>query len=243
MATSGSQRSGNSRNTKNSSRSGSGRKNTSSSANRNNHYQEIQKKEVDTKIQQEAIALIVFCVVLMVFLCMLGVIKGSFGPAVKVFMLGTFGILGYLMPIAIFIGICFKISNAANQVATLKLISALMLTFMIGILICYITGMDIAYLSQAKDMVKQLYDYQGGGGVIFGLVACWLYNIFGQAGSIFLALVLALVCLVIITERSILDKLKNGSIAFHSPYPEEEEDGQYALVPVDEDTEDALPWE
>ena len=243
MATSGSQRSGNSRNTKNSSRSGSGRKNTSSSANRNNHYQEIQKKEVDTKIQQEAIALIVFCVVLMVFLCMLGVIKGSFGPAVKVFMLGTFGILGYLMPIAIFIGICFKISNAANQVATLKLISALMLTFMIGILICYITGMDIAYLSQAKDMVKQLYDYQGGGGVIFGLVACWLYNIFGQAGSIFLALVLALVCLVIITERSILDKLKNGSIAFHSPYPEEEEDGQYALVPVDEDTEDADEFE
>ena len=243
MATSGSQRSGNSRNTKNSSRSGSGRKNTSSSANRNNHYQEIQKKEVDTKIQQEAIALIVFCVVLMVFLCMLGVIKGSFGPAVKVFMLGTFGILGYLMPIAIFIGICFKISNAANQVATLKLISALMLTFMIGILICYITGMDIAYLSQAKDMVKQLYDYQGGGGVIFGLVACWLYNIFGQAGSIFLALVLALVCLVIITERSILDKLKNGSIAFHSPYPEEEEDGQYALVPVDEDAEDADEFE
>ena len=243
MATSGSQRSGNSRNTKNSSRSGSGRKSTSSSANRNNHYQEIQKKEVDTKIQQEAIALIVFCVVLMVFLCMLGVIKGSFGPAVKVFMLGTFGILGYLMPIAIFIGICFKISNAANQVATLKLISALMLTFMIGILICYITGMDIAYLSQAKDMVKQLYDYQGGGGVIFGLVACWLYNIFGQAGSIFLALVLALVCLVIITERSILDKLKNGSIAFHSPYPEEEEDGQYALVPVDEDAEDADEFE
>lgn len=243
MATSGSQRSGNSRNTKNSSRGGSGRKSTSSSANRNNHYQEIQKKEVDTKIQQEAIALIVFCVVLMVFLCMLGVIKGSFGPAVKVFMLGTFGILGYLMPIAIFIGICFKISNAANQVATLKLISALMLTFMIGILICYITGMDIAYLSQAKDMVKQLYDYQGGGGVIFGLVACWLYNIFGQAGSIFLALVLALVCLVIITERSILDKLKNGSIAFHSPYPEEEEDGQYALVPVDEDAEDADEFE
>ncbi|MBP3468510.1 MAG: DNA translocase FtsK [Lachnospiraceae bacterium] len=158
-------------------------------------------------------------------------------------MLGTFGILGYLMPIAIFIGICFKISNAANQVATLKLISALMLTFMIGILICYITGMDIAYLSQAKDMVKQLYDYQGGGGVIFGLVACWLYNIFGQAGSIFLALVLALVCLVIITERSILDKLKNGSIAFHSPYPEEEEDGQYALVPVDEDAEDADEFE
>lgn len=238
MATSGSQRSGISRNSKNSSRTGSSRKGASSSASRNNHYQEIQKKEVDTKIQQEAIALIVFCVVLMVFLCMLGVIKGSFGPAVKVFMLGIFGILGYLMPIVIFIGICFKISNAANQVATLKLISALMLTFMIGILTCYITGMDIAYLSQSKDMVKQLYDYQGGGGVIFGLVACWLYKIFGQAGSIFLALVLALVCLVIITERSILDKLKNGSIAFHSAYPEEEEDGQYALVPVDEDADD-----
>lgn len=213
MATSGSQRSSgrnyNRRSTGTTSKTRNGSSDRSSSSDRNNHNDSsAQRKEVDAKIQQEAVALIVFGVVLMVFLCMVNVIKGSFGPAVKSFMLGAFGVLGYLIPVAVFVGICFKISNAANQVATLKLISALVLFFMAGILLCYITGMDIAYLSGVEDRIRQLYDLQGGGGVIFGLTACWLYGVFGQAGSIFLAVVLALICIMIITERSFLGKLK-----------------------------------
>lgn len=215
MATSGSQRSSNrsnsSRSTNRSStnRNSTNRRNSSGSQNSNNNYSK--RQEVDAKIQQEAVALIVFFVVVMIFLCMINVIKGAFGPAVKSFMLGSFGILGYLIPVAIFIGICFKISNADNQIATLKLVSALVFIFMIGILLCYITGVDISYLSQTSDTTKQLYELQGGGGVIFGLAACWLFKIFGQAGSIFLAIVLGIVCLVVITERSFLDQIRNGS--------------------------------
>lgn len=233
MAASGSQRSSgrkyNHRST------GTTNKNRNSSSERNSHNDSYpQRKEVDAKIQQEAVALIVFGIVLMIFLCMINVIKGSFGPAVKYFMLGAFGILGYLIPVAVFVGICFKISNAANQVATLKLISALVLIFMIGILLCYITGMDISYLAGAENQVRQLYDLQGGGGVIFGLVACWLYHVFGQAGSIFLAVVLALICIMIITERSFLGKLKFRSASFRDRYMEDEE-GQYGLIPEDEE--------
>lgn len=223
---------------------GAAAKNRSSSSGRNTHNDSYpQRKEVDAKIRQEAVALIVFCVVLMVFLCMINVIKGSFGPAVKYFMLGAFGILGYLIPVAVFVGICFKISNAANQVATLKLISALALIFMIGILLCYITGMDIAYLSGAENKVKLLYDLQGGGGVIFGLLACWLYHVFGQAGSVFLVVVLALVCIMIVTERSFLERLKLRGASSYGRYTEED-DGQYGLVPVEEELQEegsALP--
>ena len=249
MATSGSQRSSNrSSNRNNSSRSTSrsstSRSNSSSRQNSNNNYSK--RREVDAKIQQEAVALIVFFIVVMIFLCMINIIKGAVGPAVKSFMLGSFGILGYLVPIAVFIGICFKISNAGNQIATLKLVSALVLIFMIGILLCYITGVDIAYYSQATDMAKQLYALQSGGGVIFGLTACWLYKIFGQAGSIFLAIVLGLVCLVVITERSFLDRLKNREYLLplrsfdrydkEEDYNEDEEDydDKHLPVPIDD---------
>ncbi len=243
VAASGSQRSGSGRNYNHRS-AGTANKNRNGSSGRNSHNDSYpQRKEVDTKIRQEAVALIVFCVVLMIFLCMINVIKGTFGPAVKYFMLGAFGILGYLIPVAVFVGICFKISNAANQVATLKLISALVLTFMIGILLCYFTGMDIAYLTVAENRIRQLYDLQGGGGVIFGLVTCWLYQLFGQAGSIFLAVVLALICIMIITERSFLEKIKNRSLTSSDRY-REEEDGQYGLIPVDDEPQEeelALP--
>ena len=239
MAASGSQRSSGGKNNYRSAGAANKNRNSSSGRNsRNDNY--TVRKEVDEKIRQEAVALIVFCVVLMIFLCMINVIKGAFGPAVKYFMLGMFGILGYLIPVAVFIGICFKISNAANQIATLKLISAFVLIFMIGILLCYITGVDIAYLAGAEKQVSQLYDIQGGGGVIFGLAACWLYQIFGQAGSIFLAVVLSLICIVLITERSFLAKLKMRHTSSYDPYTEDD-NGQYALVPVEEQEEDELP--
>lgn len=239
MAASGSQRSSGGKNNYRS--AGAANKNRNSSSGRNSRKDNYTvRKEVDAKIRQEAVALIVFCVVLMIFLCMINVIKGAFGPAVKYFMLGVFGILGYLIPVVVFIGICFKISNAANQIATLKLISAFVLIFMIGILLCYITGMDIAYLASAEKQVVQLYDIQGGGGVIFGLAACWLYKIFGQAGSIFLAVVLSLICIVLITERSFLAKLKMRRISSYDRYAEDD-NGQYALVPVDEQEGDELP--
>lgn len=239
MATSGSQRSSGRKYNQRS--TGTTNKNRNGSSERNTHNNSYpQRKEVDEKIRQEAVALIVFGVVLMIFLCMINVIKGSFGPAVKYFMLGAFGILGYLIPIAIFVGICFKISNAANQIATLKLISALVLIFMIGILLCYITGMDISYLAGAEKQVRLLYDRQGGGGVIFGLVACWLYHVFGQAGSIFLAVAIALICIILITERSFLGKLKFGSDSNRDRYTEDE-DGQYGLITEDEEIpEDGL---
>lgn len=242
MAASGSQRSSGRQYNRRS--TGTANKNRNSSSERNSHNDSYpQRKEVDAKIRQEAAALIVFGVVLMIFLCMINVIKGSFGPAVKYFMLGAFGILGYLIPVAVFVGICFKISNAANQVATLKLISALVLFFMIGILLCYITGMDIVYLAGAENQIRKLYDLQGGGGVIFGLAACWLYHVFGQAGSVFLSVVLALICIMIITERSFLGKLKIGRASAYGRYTQEE-DGQYGLVPADEELQEdgsALP--
>lgn len=239
MAASGSQRSSGGKNNHRSAGTANKNRNSSSGrSSRNDNY--TMRKEVDAKIRQEAVALIVFCVVLMIFLCMINVIKGAFGPAVKTFMLGVFGILGYLIPVAVFIGICFKISNAANQIATLKLISALVLIFMIGILLCYFTGMDISYLAGAEKQISQLYKIQGGGGVIFGLAACWLYQIFGQAGSIFLAVVLALICILLITERSFLEKLKMRRASSYDRYTEDD-NGQYALVPVDEQEEDALP--
>lgn len=239
MAASGSQRSSGGKNNYRS--AGAANKNRNSSSGRNSRKDNYTvRKEVDAKIRQEAVALIVFCVVLMIFLCMINVIKGAFGPAVKYFMLGVFGILGYLIPVVVFIGICFKISNATNQIATLKLISAFVLIFMIGILLCYITGMDIAYLASAEKQVVQLYDIQGGGGVIFGLAACWLYKIFGQAGSIFLAVVLSLICIVLITERSFLAKLKMRRTSSYDRYAEDD-NGQYALVPVDEQEGDELP--
>ncbi len=173
--------------------------------------QKTTKKDVDYEIRQEVMVLLSFCVVLVLFLCMINVVKGAFGPAVKGFMLGVFGLLAYLIPIIAFIAISFKISNHGNTVASMKLVAALLLFFMVGVFISFLSALDMELVASSSDAVKQLYDYQGGGGVIFGGIACLLYKIFGQAGTIFLAVLTCIICLVIVTERSFLHKVQDGS--------------------------------
>lgn len=191
------------------------------------------KKQIDSVIEQEVIALILFCIALILFLCMINVIKGTVGPAIKSMMLGVFGLLGYIMPIIMFLGICFRISNHGNQIAMVKLTAGVILMFLIGMLICYITGTDFAGISIRDDFIKELYHIQNGGGVVFGLLALCFYNIFGKGGSIFVLILLIIISLVVLTEKSFLTKVKDQSrkIYHHVRGNEDDED--------DEDTDTA----
>ena len=190
------------------------------------------KKTVDYKIQQEVTVLLSFCAVVLLFLCMINVIGGAFGPAVKGFMLGTFGLLAYVLPIIIFIAISFKISNYGNEIATMKLIAALVLLFMIGLFISLLSGLSMEELFLTEHVFRLLYDYQGGGGVVFGGISYLLCKIFGETGSVFLGILVSIICLVIVTERSFLDKVKSGGKKIYDnaknisakDAPEEEED-------------------
>ncbi len=171
-----------------------------SSSNKNN---KPARKDVDTGIKQEAVVFLLALAVIFIFLCMIGVVKGSFGPMIKYLILGLFGVLGYLVPLLLGLCIVFKMMNKANTVATLKLICFIVLIFMVGVILSHITGIPVKDIAKEKNIIGELYNLQTGGGVIFGLVALLLFKMLGNGGSIFFAIAILIVCIIVLTEKSL----------------------------------------
>ena len=185
-----------------------GRKTTASSRKTGNTLR--QRTEQERMISNELTLLILLAVAILLFLCNFGII-GPVGNAVSGFLFGVFGLLAYIAPICIFIAAGFCISNQGNIAATIKIIAAIILFFIVGAFLHIIQadmGQSLGYsISEIYQLGKE---YKKGGGVLFGSFAYLLYSLLDTIGSVLILLVLTIGCIVIITEKSFLNSVKKG---------------------------------
>ena len=208
------------------SRSGAGKKNTSSSSrtrsssnnkNKNNktntncRSQQTIRTEEESAITNEIILIGVFALSILLFLCNFGII-GPVGNAVSHVLFGIFGNVAYVVPVLIFLGIAFGISNKGNMFAAFKIAAAVLLLLLIGVVLELIGGQ---VPSMTKYSVEVLYtvsaESKAGGGVLAGSIAYLMNHFLGMVGAVLLVIVLAIICLVIITEKSFVSGVKTGS--------------------------------
>ena len=207
------------------SRSGAGKKNTSSSSrtrsSTNNksktskttsksRSQQTIRTEEESAITNEIILIGVFALSILLFLCNFGII-GPVGNAVSHVMFGIFGMMAYVVPVLIFLGIAFGISNKGNMFAAFKIAAAVLLILLIGVVLELIGGQ---VPSMEKYSVELLYtvsaDSKAGGGVLAGSLAYLLNHFMGMVGAVLLVIVLAIICLVVITEKSFVSGVRVG---------------------------------
>ncbi len=207
------------------SRSGAGKKNTSSSSrtrsssnnksktsktNSKSRSQQTIRTEEESAITNEIILIGVFALSILLFLCNFGVI-GPVGNAVSHVMFGIFGMMAYVVPVLIFLGIAFGISNKGNMFAAFKIAAAVLLILLIGVVLELIGGQ---VPSMEKYSVELLYtvsaDSKAGGGVLAGSLAYLLNHFMGMVGAVLLVIVLAIICLVVITEKSFVSGVRVG---------------------------------
>lgn len=171
------------------------------------------RNNVDIAVKNEVMLIVIFAVAIFIFLCVTGLIQGAAAGGVKNIMFGIFGFLAYAVPVIMFLGFAFGISNKGNTVAVVKLVSSVVLVFLIGILAYMLAGQNDVI--EGSNVVKKLYDNsvetKSGGGVLFGLLAYGLYKLIGFGGTLFLVLVLAIISIVFITEKSFLSGVRKGS--------------------------------
>ena len=170
-----------------------------------------QRSEQERMISNELTLLIVLAITILLFLCNFGII-GPVGNAISGFLFGIFGILAYIAPIFIFISIAFGISNKDNHIAIFKLIAAIVLFLVVGSFLHIFQGnlsMDMGY------SITEIYNLgkndKLGGGVLCGSIAYLLFSLLDTIGSVLILLVLAICCIVIITEKSLINGVKKGS--------------------------------
>lgn len=192
------------------------KKKTSSASSRSRQTttrkQTARRKSVpESPVRSEVILIISFAAAILLFLCNFGII-GTVGDAVSSVMFGLLGVMAYAAPVLVFLAIAFGMANQGQYIATMKLVAGVVLFVLIGVVFELIHG-NLPLMDQYR--INELYESgsmnRAGGGVLCGSVAYLLYHFLDMAGTIFVVLVLGIICLVIVTEKSFVGGVKKGS--------------------------------
>lgn len=135
---------------------------------------------------------------------------GLAGDFLRSVQLGIFGIFGYIAPFLLFIGTCFYLSNRGNYIANLKLFSVILS------ILC-LCGLAQLLFGNAYDKgqgLSQFYKASSvnglGGGWLGGVLSTLLSSVVGRIGAYLVFLAALVICVVCITEKSVVAVVKRG---------------------------------
>lgn len=181
-------------------------------------------KPMDVAIRNEILLIVFLALAVILFLCNFGII-GAVGDAISKLQFGIFGIMAYIAPILIFLAIAFGMSNIGNSIATRKLVAGGVLFLLIG-MICELISGNISQTEvfMIKDVYTRCSETHKGGGIIAGGLAYFMCKALSTVGTVLVILILAIICLVIVTEKSFI-----GGVARQSKrvYERSVEDATY----------------
>ncbi len=167
--------------------------------------------EQDRELFHEIGLIVLFVAMVLLFLCNFGIV-GPVGNGIRSILFGVFGFVAYVTPVLIFVAAAFWFANEGSPTALRKLIAGIVLFFMAGV-ICELLAGPVTSM-EGYD-IKMLYSScsQGrkGGGVLSGTLAYLLWHNLGAVGTILVVLLCSAVSLILVTERSLLSRVRDGS--------------------------------
>ena len=159
-------------------------------------------------MRAEVVIICSFAVAILLFLSNFK-LCGVVGDVLRGVQLGIFGIVGYLFPILIFVGTCFHLSNQGNIHAAMKLAAVA------GAVITVCGMLQLAFGTVPAGAKWMEYYKQStltgtGGGWLGGVLTSFLTIGLGKPGTFLVLVVLFIICMVCITERSFVSAVKRG---------------------------------
>ncbi|MCM1282208.1 MAG: DNA translocase FtsK [Muribaculaceae bacterium] len=166
--------------------------------------EEMEKAE---SFRTEVILWIIVAVSLLLFISNLG-FGGAVGRTVSGFLFGVFGLVAYVLPVLLLIGSFFVVSNRGNFLASIKLVAAVLFVFFLCLFLSLVAyGGDIRPPLEAYTYSAET---KNGGGIIGGAIAYVIVQGFGLVGAYIIDVIVLIICLVLITERSALGGMREG---------------------------------
>lgn len=183
---------------------------TTNSKNTTNRKQSAVDYRKESEMFHEIGLIIFFIAMVILFLCNFGLI-GQVGNAIRDIMFGIFGLTAYIAPIALFLGVSFWYANSGNPHAIRKLVSAIFLLLMVGVL-CDMFAKNASNLTEYQ--VEVLYENcktnRNGGGVIAGSIHYLLNKYLGFVGTVLIVVLCAAVSFILMTEKSLISGVRDG---------------------------------
>lgn len=177
-----------------------------------------QVQQTNPEVKGEVVLILFFVLCALMFISCFG-ICGSFGNVVSNLLFGLFGYLAYLVPVLLFVGVCFYVANRENPVAVFKVSAGVVL---VPVVCGLIHGM---FGNKELETVGAAYGYcalrHDGGGVTGAGIYHFLEGAFGAVGTFVILGALLVTCVVIISERSFVKSVKKGSRKVYDTAKEE----------------------
>lgn len=158
------------------------------------------QQSASNRFQTEILILVMFaaCLILMISAFGLG---GIVGNAISTVCFGIMGLCAYLFPIALFAGVTFLIVNSTNRLAYKKVLAGIVFfVFLCGFLQLLTEGYTPS--TTFADYYSLSSQYRTGGGVFGGAVCISTASAFGVIGGAVIIVLVLMVSLIIITQRS-----------------------------------------
>ncbi len=166
------------------------------------------KKGAAVSFQSEVALLLILAVCIIWFISHFG-IGGFVGEKISGLSFGLFGMMSYLVPVCFFVGAAFFISNRDNGIAMIKLVAGILFVSFLCLFVELVVGSQGSY--SIKDSFAYAVEHKNGGGALGGLLAFLLCPAIGKVGAYVLDVIVLIISLVLLTERSFLGGLRKGS--------------------------------
>ena len=173
-----------------------GRKTTRSTRSKSSRSTRATKAQMEreTIVREEIVILVSLAVSIILLISNFG-LAGAAGRVISDFMEGLFGQMTYLFPFLLFAGVTFFLSNRGNNKAYTKLGAAVVL---------------VALICAFLELVNR------AGGSIGEKIAHLTVPALGVVGSYVIIVILMMICLILITQRSLLKSVQNAGRTLQS---------------------------
>ncbi len=157
--------------------------------------------------RNEVILWVVLAICIILFIANLG-IGGFVGEKLSALSFGIFGLMAYIFPVCLFVGTAFAMSNRENKLATVKLIAAVLFVSFLCLFVQMVSDTDKT--QNAAEAFRYGMESRNGGGVIGGALEKLLCPNFGVVGTYVIDIIVLIISLVLITEKSAFRGMQKG---------------------------------
>ncbi len=166
-------------------------------------------KNANEGLLKEIVLIIVIAFSALLFLGNLGFI-GTLGEFISGILFGLFGYVSYLVPAALVLAAFVYVSDKDSAVTTVKLWSGLVLVVVLCSFSQLLFFKDNIEINSIGDYYEKCSSLKCGGGIMGGAVTDILNKGIGMVGCVIVLIVLALIAIMLISEKSFINGVRNG---------------------------------
>ena len=171
--------------------------------------QPVKNKQIqDNQLRNDCIILFSIACAIILILTNFN-LAGTLGRGIKWFMFGVFGVMEYIFPFVFAASVIFLMVNRdLIRVARIKTVAVYGLLIVLCGMIQCVYNKPAVMESNVGEVFTYCADYKAGGGFSGGIL-CKVLSPIGAIGTFVILMILAIICIVIITEKSFVSGLKN----------------------------------